>query len=71
LYVDGAIGAKMMDDQFLMHIVNVLPMGYSVLVTLLGRRIGHKMNPLTIEELRSELMKHMTESRTVRTPVKL
>jgi hypothetical protein len=36
-------------------VINVLPTEYSVLVTLLGRRIGHKTNPLTIEELCSEL----------------
>jgi hypothetical protein len=47
--------SKMTDDQFSMNVVNVLPPEYSVLVTHLGRRIGHKENPLTIEELRSEL----------------
>jgi hypothetical protein len=34
--------SKMTGNQFLMHVVNVLPTEYSVLVTLLGRQIGHK-----------------------------
>jgi gag-polypeptide of LTR copia-type len=49
------LGSTMTDDQLMMHIMNSLPEDYSVLVSLLGRRIGHKMNPMTLEELRTEL----------------
>jgi gag-polypeptide of LTR copia-type len=47
--------SKVTDDQFLLHVINVLPSESSILVTLLGRQIGHKMNLLIIEELQSEL----------------
>jgi gag-polypeptide of LTR copia-type len=49
------LGSTMTDDQFMMHIMNSLPEEYSVLVSFLGRWIGHKTNPMTLEEVRTEL----------------
>ena len=45
----------MTDEQFLIQVLNSLTSGYELQMTLMERRIGDKMNPLSIDELKENL----------------
>jgi hypothetical protein len=55
----------------MIHIMNSLPEEYSVLVSLLGRRIGQKKNLMTLEELRTELTEEHDWYRDHKNPGKI
>ena len=56
--------APMTDDQFLRFVLNNLNPDYDILVDLLARRIGCEKDPLSIDELRSELNLRYDRMRT-------
>ena len=43
------------DEQFMVHIINLLPKAYELEVSQLEKRVGAINNPLTIEDMREEL----------------
>jgi hypothetical protein len=45
----------MIDDQFMVHLLNSLTNDYELQMLLLEKRIGSKDNPLTFDELKGEL----------------
>jgi gag-polypeptide of LTR copia-type len=49
------MGSSMTDDQFMVQVLNSLTGDYELQMLLLEKRIGDKMNPLTIDELKEEL----------------
>jgi hypothetical protein len=46
----------MTDDQFMVQVLNSLTNDYELRMLLLEKRIGSKENPLTIDELKEELI---------------
>ena len=46
---------NMSDDQFLVHILNSLNQDYAVQINMMEKRLGLKVDPLTIEDMRDEL----------------
>jgi hypothetical protein len=49
------MGSSILENQFMIHILNNLTADYDLQFALLKRRIGDKENPLTVEEIRAEL----------------
>jgi hypothetical protein len=48
-------GSAMIDDQFMIHVVNYLTSDYELQMVLLEKRIGKKANTLKFDELSEEL----------------
>jgi gag-polypeptide of LTR copia-type len=51
----GEMGLEILEQQFMIHVLNDLPPDYDLQVALLERRIGDEKDPLTVSEIRSEL----------------
>ena len=49
------MGSEMTDEQFLIQALNSLTNDYELQMTLMEKRIGDKMNPLSIDELKEDL----------------
>jgi hypothetical protein len=49
------MGSSILENQFMIHILNNLTADCGLQLALLERRIGDKKNPLTVEEIRAEL----------------
>jgi hypothetical protein len=49
------MGSRISENQFMIHVLNNLPTEYDLQIALVTMRIGDKIEPLTIEEIRSEL----------------
>ena len=49
------MGSSISERQFMIHILNNLTPDYDLQVALLERRVGDVDNPLTVQEIRSEL----------------
>jgi gag-polypeptide of LTR copia-type len=49
------MGSNILDDQFMIHILNNLTSDYELQLALMERRVGDKEKPLTVEEIRAEL----------------
>ena len=49
------MGSVITDDQFIVQVLNSLTSDYELQMLLLEKQIGHKDNPLSIEELKEEL----------------
>jgi hypothetical protein len=47
--------SSMTDDQFMVQVLNSLTGDYVLRMLLLEKRIGNKVNPLTIEDFKEEL----------------
>ena len=45
----------MTDEQFIIHVLNSLTNDYKLQMILMEKRIGDKMNPLSIDELKEDL----------------
>ena len=49
------MGSEMTDEQFLIQVLNGLTKNYELQITLIENRIGDKMNPLSIDEVKEDL----------------
>jgi gag-polypeptide of LTR copia-type len=49
------MGSNMTDEQFLIQVLNGLTGDYKLQMTLMEKRIGNKMDPLSIDELKKDL----------------
>ena len=49
------MGSEMTDEQFLIQVLNSLTNDYELQMILMEKRIGDKMNPLSIDELNEDL----------------
>jgi gag-polypeptide of LTR copia-type len=49
------MGLEILEQQFMIYVLNDLPLDYDLQVVLLERRIGDEKDPLTVSEIRSEL----------------
>jgi hypothetical protein len=49
------LGSSILENQFMIHILNNLTADYDLQLAMLERRIGDKENPLTVEEIRAAL----------------
>jgi hypothetical protein len=49
------MGSSILENHFMIYILNNLMADYNLQLALLERRIGDKDNPLTVEKIRAEL----------------
>ena len=57
----ATLGGKISDNDMIIKILNGLPKAYTMVVTLLEKRLNHKKNPLTLEDVRSDLNNHYSK----------
>jgi hypothetical protein len=50
------MGSSISENQFMIYVLNNLPTEYDFQLVLLEKRIGDKDKPLTVEEIRAELI---------------
>jgi hypothetical protein len=51
----GELGSSISENQFILHILNNMTANYSLQLVMMEKRINDKINPLTVDEIRSEL----------------
>jgi hypothetical protein len=49
------LGSIISDNQFILHILNNMTDDYDLQLTMMEKRVTHKSNPLTIDEIRDNL----------------
>jgi hypothetical protein len=49
------MGSSILENQFLVHVLNNLTSDYELQLAMIERRVGDIEKPLTIEEIRGEL----------------
>jgi hypothetical protein len=50
------LGSIILENQFMIHVLNNLPTEYNLQLALLEKRVGDNEKQLTIEEMRAELI---------------
>jgi orotate phosphoribosyltransferase-like protein len=52
------LGSSISENQFMIHVLNNLPIEYNLQLALLEERIGDTDKPIIVEEIRAELRRH-------------
>jgi hypothetical protein len=49
------LGSSISENQFILHILNIMTADYDLQLAMMEKRINDKINPLTVDEIRADM----------------